>query len=296
MSDPPTCTIGPLTIGSGALVLIAGPCVAENLQLCLDVASEMADVCEQLGIGYVFKASFDKANRSSADSYRGPGLARGLDWLATVRAKIGVPVTSDVHEPGQVAPAAGVLDCLQIPAFLCRQTDLLTEAGRTGKAVNIKKGQFMAPWDMEQAVRKVRNAGSENVLLTERGNSFGYNRLVTDFCGIPVMRAYAPVVFDATHSVQEPGAFFQGIDRASMQTEPPSQEDSPIPERGRASGGRREHAPLLACAAMGAGADALFIETHPDPPAALSDPASMIPLAEMESLLRRCLAIFQAAR
>jgi 2-dehydro-3-deoxyphosphooctonate aldolase (KDO 8-P synthase) len=267
-----TCAAGPVTIGAGRLALLAGPCVAESLQLCLDVASEMADICEKLGIGYVFKASYDKANRSSGDTYRGPGPQRGLDWLAAVREKIGVPVTSDVHGPAQVAPAAGVLDCIQIPAFLCRQTDLLVEAGKTGKAVNIKKGQFMAPWDMEQAVRKVRGAGADNVLLTERGTSFGYNRLVTDFCSIPVMQAFAPVAFDVTHSVQEPGAL------------------------GTASSGRREHAPVLAAAAMAAGADALFIETHPDPPTALSDSACMIPLAEMEALLRRCLAIFSAAR
>jgi 2-dehydro-3-deoxyphosphooctonate aldolase (KDO 8-P synthase) len=272
MNPQHTCAIGSLTIGAGSLVLIAGPCVAESLQLCLDVASEMADVCGNLGIGYIFKASYDKANRSIAESFRGPGLQRGLDWLSTVREKIGVPVTCDVHDPSQVAAAAGVLDCIQIPAFLCRQTDLLVEAGRTGKAVNVKKGQFMAPWDMEQAVRKIRDAGADNVLLTERGSSFGYNRLINDFCGIPIMQAFAPVVFDATHSVQEPGAL------------------------GASSGGRREHAPLLAAAAMAAGADALFVETHPDPPAAKSDAASMIPLAEMESLLSRCLAIFSAAR
>jgi 2-dehydro-3-deoxyphosphooctonate aldolase (KDO 8-P synthase) len=206
------------------------------------------------------------------DGYRGPGLRKGLDWLRTVRDRVGVPVVSDVHEEPQVAPAAEVLDCIQIPAFLCRQTDLLVAAGRTGKCVNVKKGQFMAPWDMAQAVLKVRSTGNDNVLLTERGTSFGYNRLVTDFRGIPQMRLYAPVVFDATHSVQEPGGL------------------------GASSGGQREFAPVLAGAAMAAGADALFIETHPDPASAKSDGPNVIALADVEAVLRRCVRIFRAAR
>jgi len=267
-----TCKIGPVLIGSGSLVVIAGPCVAESLELCLSVAERVAKICRRLGVGYVFKASYDKANRSSAESFRGPGLAKGLEWLSAVRERTGAAVLSDVHEVGQVAPAAEVLDCIQIPAFLCRQSDLLTEAGKSNCPVNIKKGQFMAPWDMRGAVEKVRRAGGEQVLLTERGTSFGYNRLVTDFRAIPQMQQFAPVAFDATHSVQEPGAL------------------------GDVSGGRREYAPVLAAAAMAAGADALFIETHPEPQKAKSDAATQIPLGQLEQVLRQCLAIFTAAR
>ena len=264
--------VGSVRIGSGTLALIGGPCVAESLELCLAVAERLAKICARLGIGYVFKSSYDKANRSSLASFRGPGLQKGLQWLAAVRQKVGVPVLSDVHEPSQVSPAAGVLDCIQIPAFLCRQTDLLLAAGKSGKAVNIKKGQFIAPWDMELAVQKVRSAGCEHVLLTERGTCFGYNRLVSDLRAIPQMQQFAPVVFDATHSVQEPGGL------------------------GTSSGGQREYAPLLALGALAAGADGLFMETHPQPQDALSDAASQIPLDEMEELLGKCLAIFRAAR
>jgi 2-dehydro-3-deoxyphosphooctonate aldolase (KDO 8-P synthase) len=262
--------IANVEIGGGALVLIAGPCLAESRQLCLDVAGALAEICRKLSIGVVFKASCDKANRTRLDSSRGPGLEEGLGWLADVKKQFSLPVLSDVHETRQVAEAAEVLDCLQIPAFLCRQTDLLVAAGRTGKCVNIKKGQFMAPWDMAGAVEKVRSSGNDNVLLTERGTCFGYNRLVTDLRAIPEMQRYAPVVFDATHSVQEPAAL------------------------GTASGGRREYVPMLAAAAMVAGADALFLETHPNPAKALSDAATMLPLGEMESVLRRCLAVRQA--
>ena len=272
MKASSVCQIGPVAVGAGRLGLIAGPCMAESLEMSLEVASRMVDVCSRLDIGYVFKASYDKANRSSIDSYRGPGLELGLGWLAAVKERIGVPVLSDVHEVAQVAPAAEVLDCIQIPAFLCRQSDLLTAAAETNLPVNIKKGQFVAPWDMKLAVEKVRRAGGAQVLLTERGTCFGYNRLVTDFCGIAQMQQFAPVVFDATHSVQQPGGL------------------------GNVSGGQREYAPLLAAAAMAAGADALFIETHPDPPKAKSDAACQIPLDEMEPLLRRCLAVFQATR
>ena len=272
MTNANSCNIGPVAIGEGTLAVIAGPCVAESRQMCLDIAARMAEICGRLGIGYIFKASYDKANRSSADGFRGPGLSEGLAWLADVAKEVGVPVLSDVHEAAQVAPAAEVLDCIQIPAFLCRQTDLLLAAGQTGKCVNIKKGQFMAPWDMKLAVEKVASTGNSQVLLTERGTFFGYNRLVTDFRGIAQMRQYAPVVFDATHSVQEPGGL------------------------GNASGGQREFAPALAAASLVMGADALFIETHPDPGQAKSDAASQVPLDEMESILRKCLAVFNAAR
>ncbi|MBS3734450.1 MAG: 3-deoxy-8-phosphooctulonate synthase [Phycisphaerae bacterium] len=280
MCDPPTCSIDPIVVGSHAPVLIAGPCVAESLELCLQVARDLREVCAALDVPFVFKASYDKANRTRADSYRGPGLTTGLEWLAEVRRDVGVPVLSDVHAPAQVGPASDVLDCLQIPAFLCRQTDLLIEAGRSGKPVNIKKGQFMAPQDMAHAVDKVRHgarAGAERrgdaqVMITERGTSFGYNRLVTDFRAIVQMRQFAPVVFDATHSVQEPGGL------------------------GGASGGQRQFAPLLAQAAMAVGADALFVETHPQPDSALSDAACMVPLDRMRPMLQRCLAVAQAAR
>ena len=266
------CRIADVEIGGAQMVLIAGPCSAESLQLCLDVAARMSEICKKLGIAYIFKASYDKANRSSPTAFRGPGLATGLDWLKTVREQIAVPVLSDVHEVSQVQPAAEVLDCLQIPALLSRQTDLIQAVAKTGLPINIKKGQFMAPWDMAQPVQKVRATGNQQVLITERGTTFGYNRLVTDFRSIPQMQQYAPVVFDATHSVQEPAAL------------------------GEASGGRREYVPVLAAAAVAAGADALFIETHPDPEKAKSDAATQLPLAQMEPLLQRCLGVYHAVR
>ena len=269
--NPNPCAIGPVVVGNRRLAVIAGPCMAESLELCMQVAEQMSGICRRLGIGYVFKASYDKANRSSGSSYRGPGLEQGLAWLSAVRQAFNVPVLTDIHTVEQAAPVAAVVDCLQIPAFLCRQTDLLLAAAATGKPVNVKKGQFMAPWDMKQAVEKIRAAGNAQVMLTERGTFFGYNRLVTDFRGIAQMRQYAPVVFDATHSVQEPGGL------------------------GDASGGQRQFAPLLASASLAAGADALFIETHPRPDEALSDAASQIPLAQMEQTLTRCLAVYQAA-
>jgi len=272
MTSRQTCRIGPVVFGADRLALIAGPCLAESLPLCLDVAKALAELCRRLDVGFVFKASFDKANRTSGDSDRGPGLQKGLAWLREVRDAVGVPVLSDIHEPAQAAPAAEALDALQIPAFLCRQTDLLLAAGRAGKPVNVKKGQFMAPWDMKQAVEKLRSVGNEQVLLTERGTCFGYNRLVTDLRAIPQMQQFAPVVFDATHSVQEPGGL------------------------GNATGGQRQYAPLLAAAAVAAGADALFFETHPDPPRAKSDAAVQVPLDEMEPTLARCLAVFRAVR
>ena len=266
------CSIGPVEFGAGKLALIAGPCLAESFELCLHVARTLAEICRRLNIGYVFKASYDKANRTSGASERGPGLERGLEWLAEIRRQVGVPILSDVHDCQQVAPAGKVLDCLQIPAFLCRQTDLLLEAGRTGKTVNVKKGQFVAPADMKQAADKVRSTGNQQVLLTERGTFFGYNRLVTDFRAIPQMQVFAPVVFDATHSTQEPGGL------------------------GTASGGERKYAPLLAKASLAAGADALFIETHPDPANALSDAAVQVPLDQMDHLLRQCAAFYKLAR
>jgi 2-dehydro-3-deoxyphosphooctonate aldolase (KDO 8-P synthase) len=272
MTVPPPCTIGNVEFGTGQLALIAGPCLAESLDLCREVAAPLAEFCGTLGIGYVFKASFDKANRSSPAGDRGPGLEQGLAWLATIKEEFGLPVLTDIHLPDQAAVAAEVVDALQIPAFLCRQTDLLVAAGRTGKAVNIKKGQFMAPWDMQNAVRKVRAMDNDNVLLTERGTSFGYNTLVSDMRAIPQMRAFAPVVFDGTHSVQQPGGL------------------------GSASGGQREFVATLAQAALAAGADALFLEVHPDPANALSDAACQLPLAGIETLLKRCRALFRAVR
>jgi len=266
-----TATIGDVKFGGGRPALIAGPCMAESLELCLEVATVLRDICRPLGIGFVFKASFDKANRSSAGGYRGPGLSTGLEWLARVRAEVGVPVLTDVHEVEQVGPTASVADCLQIPAFLCRQTDLLVAAGAAGKCVNIKKGQFMAPWDMKQAAEKVRSTGNANVMLTERGTFFGYNRLVTDLRSIPEMQPFAPVIFDATHSVQEPGGL-----------------------GGNASGGQRRYAPMLATAAITAGVDGLFIEAHPNPDQAKSDAACQLPLSQMGAVLTRCLAVHKA--
>lgn len=252
---------------------IAGPCVVESEELCLRVAEILATQCRALGVAYVFKASFDKTNRSSAKSFRGPGLEAGLAVLAKVRATLGVPVLTDIHGEEQCAPVAAAVDILQIPAFLCRQTDLVLAAVRTGAIVNIKKGQFLAPKDMEQVVEKARAAGGERLLLTERGTTFGYNNLVVDMRSIPIMRAFGfPVVFDATHSVQLPGG---GGDR---------------------SAGERQYAPVLARAAIAAGANGLFIETHPEPDQALSDGPNMIPLKEMPKLLEQLVRLFEAAR
>lgn len=259
------------TIGTGTLTLIAGPCVIESESLCLQVAYEGKAICERVGIPYVFKASFDKANRTSLHSFRGPGIEEGLRVLAEVKQQVGVPVTTDIHEPWQAERVAEVVDLLQIPAFLCRQTDLLVAAARTGKPVNVKKGQFMAPWDMRHVVEKLRGAGAAGVMLTERGVSFGYNTLVVDFASLPQMRALGvPVVFDATHSVQLPGG------------------------AGSRSGGRREFIPHLVRAAVAVGVDALFMEVHPDPDKGLSDPATMFPLGELEGLLKQVVAIQEA--
>jgi 2-dehydro-3-deoxyphosphooctonate aldolase (KDO 8-P synthase) len=267
----PSARLGPFTLGPGnALVLIAGPCVIESREHSLDLAERIAGVARRLNLPYVFKASFDKANRSSIHSFRGPGLEDGLKILAEVRERAGVPVLSDVHEPSQAATAGKVLDCLQVPAFLCRQTDLLLACGRAGKCVNIKKGQFLSAEKMLLAAEKVRETGNPDVLLTDRGTTFGYERLVNDMTGLAVMRRFAPVVFDATHSVQHPGT------------------------AGKTTGGARECIPLLARAAVAAGVDALFLEVHEDPRNAKSDAATVWPLAELEPLLRSCLRIREA--
>lgn len=243
------------------MVLFAGPCAAESYDICMETGSVVKAICEKLGIDYIFKSSFDKANRTSAGSYRGPSKDGGLDILARVKKELQVPLVTDVHESYQCAEAAAVVDVLQIPAFLCRQTDLLRAAARTGKAVKIKKGQFMAPEDMKYAVEKVRAEGNDKVFLTERGASFGYHTLVVDMRALPVMRQYTPVIFDVTHSVQQPGG------------------------QGGSSGGQREFAPFLARAAAATGVDGFFIETHPNPSKALSDGPNMIPLHEMEAFL-----------
>lgn len=243
-----------------SLTLVAGPCVIENADLVYAIAARVKAICEPLGIDYIFKASFDKANRSSVHSYRGPGLDQGLRILASVRA-LGLPILTDIHEPSQAGPAAEVADILQIPAFLCRQTDLLIAAGRTGRTVNVKKGQFLAPQDMIHVVEKIRSTGNHDIVLTERGSSFGYNNLVVDMRSLAIMRSLGvPVVFDATHSVQTPGGL------------------------GATSGGAPEFIPTLARAATAAGIDGLFVETHNDPPRALSDGANALPLPQLGPL------------
>jgi 2-dehydro-3-deoxyphosphooctonate aldolase (KDO 8-P synthase) len=255
------------------LSLIAGPCVIESEELCLRVAASLKKTCDRLGIFYVFKASYDKANRTSGKSFRGPGIEAGLETLATVRKKIGVPVLTDVHTEAQVAASAEVVDVLQIPAFLCRQTDLIDAAARTGKIVNLKKGQFLSPKEMGQVVDKARAAGAKKLLVTERGTTFGYNNLVADMRSIPILRGFGfPVIFDATHSVQLPGG---GGDKSS---------------------GQREFAPVLARCAIVAGANGIFMETHPQPERALSDGPNMIPLKEMPALLANLLKIWRASR
>ncbi|MDP8242674.1 MAG: 3-deoxy-8-phosphooctulonate synthase [Candidatus Hinthialibacter antarcticus] len=259
-------------IGGDLPVFIAGPCVIESRGLCIDVAQRLKELTSKLGVPFIFKASFDKANRTSGQSFRSIGFEKSLEILAEVRAQIGVPVLTDVHERDHVKQVADVVDVLQIPAFLCRQTDLLEACAQVDKPVNIKKGQFMAPQDMQHAAEKIRAVGRGRVCLTERGSSFGYHNLVVDMRSLVVMRQYAPVIFDATHSVQQPGA------------------------AGGASGGQREYVSPLARAAAAVGVDGFFIETHPDPQQALSDGPNMVPLNEMEPLLRSLLAIHQAAR
>lgn len=268
-----TTTIWKSLTDTRRLFLIAGPCVIENEKLCLDVAAQLKRTCARLGITYVFKASFDKANRTSGKSFRGPGLEAGLEILAKVRERFGVPVLTDVHTEAQASVAADVVDILQIPAFLCRQTDLIEAAVVTGKIVNLKKGQFLSPAEMGQVVAKAQAAGGKHLLLTERGTSFGYNNLVADLRSIPIMKRFGfPVIFDATHSVQLPGG------------------------GGTASSGQREFAPVLAKAALAAGANGLFIETHPLPDKAMSDGPNMIPLAEMPALLKAMLKVFDTVK
>jgi len=263
--------IGKVEVGLDTpLFAIAGPCVIETKDICLDIADKLADIGERVGVGMIFKASFDKANRSSLQSFRGPGLEKGLKILAAVHRETNLPVMTDVHEPAQAAPASEVVDCLQIPAFLCRQTDLLVACGRTGKPVNIKKGQFLSPTEMNNAAEKVRSCGNEKIMLTERGTFFGYNRLVNDMTAIYSMKKLGfPVVFDATHSTQQPGGL------------------------GTESGGQREMTPILAKAAVAAGANGLFIEVHTEPDKAKSDAASIIPIAWLEDLLKLCKEIFE---
>jgi len=255
------------------LALIAGPCVVESEELCLSVATSLKKTCAKLGISYVFKASFDKDNRTSPRSYRGPGIQEGLEVLAKVRERLQVPVLTDVHTEEQVAEAAKVVDVLQIPAFLCRQTDLIVAAVKTGKIVNLKKGQFLSPPEMGQVVEKARVAGGKKLLVTERGTTFGYNNLVSDMRAIPILSNLGfPVIFDATHSVQLPGG---GGDKSS---------------------GQRQFAPVLSRSAIAAGANGIFIETHPDPEQALSDGPNMIPLGEMAGLLSSLLKVWAAVR
>ena len=264
--------VGTVTIGDGHPVLIAGPCLAESLDLCRQVADKLASICSVLSVQFIFKASFDKANRSGAGSDRGMGIDRGLQVLADIRDEFNVPVTTDVHLPDQALPVASVADLLQVPAFLCRQTDLLDACAETGKAVNVKKGQFLAPHDTGNIVDKLRAANASGIVLTERGTSFGYNNLVVDMPGLAVMRALGvPVCMDATHSAQRPGA------------------------GGNKSGGNREAVPYLAAAAAAVGIDALFLEVHPDPENALSDAATQWPLSQAEALLRRTMRIWKAA-
>lgn len=263
LSEDRIITIGDVQLGNHLpMVLIAGPCQIESRAHALEVAEALAAMARAAGIGLIYKSSFDKANRTSLAAARGVGVAQGLEILAEIRARFSIPVLTDVHESDQCQPAAEAVDVLQIPAFLCRQTDLLLAAGRTGRAVNVKKGQFLAPWEMAQVAAKIASTGNERILLTERGASFGYNTLVNDFRALPIMAETGyPVVFDATHSVQQPGG------------------------RGTSSGGERRFAPVLARAALAVGVAALFIETHPDPDHAPSDGPNMIPLADMPALI-----------
>ena len=255
-----------ITVGNGKIFLIAGPCVIESEDLVTEVAKKMKEITDKLGINYIFKASFDKANRSSISSFRGPGIDKGLEILARVKDKYGVALATDIHEPWQCEKAKEVIDLLQIPAFLCRQTDLLVAAAETGKAVNIKKGQFLAPWDMKNVVNKFREVGNENIMLCERGATFGYNNLVVDMRGLLEMRKFGfPVVFDATHSVQIPGG------------------------KGDSTGGNREYVYPLARAAVSVGIDGIFAEVHPDPDKGLSDGPNMLKLENVEEILTNLL-------
>ncbi|MEW6100942.1 MAG: 3-deoxy-8-phosphooctulonate synthase [Candidatus Omnitrophota bacterium] len=264
--------IGDVNIGGGnPLVLIAGPCVIESERVCLDTARRIRDITGKLGIPYIFKSSFDKANRLSLDSYRGPGIKKGLEVLSKVRQKVQVPVLSDVHCKNDISEAAAVLDMIQVPAFLCRQTDILVAAAKTKKPVNIKKGQFLAPWDILPIIKKVESTGNKSIVITERGFSFGYNNLVTDFRSLAIMREFGyPVIYDATHSIQLPGA------------------------RGGSSGGQRQFVDGLSRAAAAFGCDGLFLEVHPEPDNALCDGPNMIDLNSLEKLLKQVKKIEKA--
>ena len=259
-----------VSFGTEALALMAGPCVIESHDACLELAEALVGLTQKLGIPYIFKASFDKANRTSLSAYRGPGLEKGLETLAEVKARFNVPVVTDIHEPWQCAPVAEVCDVLQIPAFLCRQTDLVVAAAKTGRVINVKKGQFMAPEDMVNVVRKIESEGNNRIVLIERGASFGYHNLVVDMRSFPVMRSFGvPVIFDATHSVQLPGGL------------------------GNASGGQREFVRPLARAAAAIGIDALFCEIHPNPAKAFSDGPNSLDFKQAEELLTEIKAIFE---
>ena len=260
--------VGEVSIGCGKIVLIAGPCVIESESVCMKIAEELKSITQQIEIPFIFKASYDKANRTSHNSFRGPGLERGLRILEKVKTEFAIPVLSDVHCREEVESAACVLDILQIPAFLCRQTDLVVSAAKTGKPVNIKKAQFIAPWDVENVLEKIKSCGNENIVITERGTCFGYNNLVVDMRTFTQLRKFGyPVIFDATHSVQLPGG------------------------RGSESGGEREFVVPLSRAAIGAGCDGLFLEVHPNPDEALCDGPNMLPLGELRNLLEQVMAI-----
>ncbi len=260
-------------VGAGTPLLIAGPCVLESLEVALETALFMRQVAQETGFAYVFKSSFDKANRTSLASFRGPGLDKGLEMLAEIKVKAQVPVTSDIHEPWQAQPAAEVLDLIQIPAFLCRQTDLIVAAARTGRPLNIKKGQFVSPWDMRYALEKAHKAGAQGVMLTERGYTFGYRNLVVDMRAIPIMKSFGvPVIFDATHSVQLPG----GSEGSSA--------------------GEREFVAPLARAAVAVGVDGIFMEVHPDPEKALCDGPNSLPLTQVKPLLRALKDLYEVGR
>lgn len=260
-------------IGGDKLTIFAGPCAAESMEILDETAKGLKEITDKLDINFIFKSSFDKANRSSINSYRGPGLEKGLEMLQTIKSRYDIPIVTDIHTPDQAAPVSEVADVLQIPAFLCRQTDLLVAAAKTGKIVNIKKGQFLAPEQMGPLVKKIEDSGNNNILLTDRGTSFGYNNLVVDFRAISIMQEFGyPVVFDATHSVQLPGA------------------------NGTSSGGDRRFVPPLAKAAMAAGANALFFEVHPEPDKALCDGPNMIALKDAEELFKHCKDIFEIVR
>ncbi len=268
-----TVKIAHFEVGSGVPLLIAGPCVLETLEIALEVGSFMKELAHKLGFNYVFKSSFDKANRSSISSYRGPGFKKGLEMLAEIKTKLDVPIISDIHEPWQAEPAAEVLDIIQIPAFLCRQTDLILAAAKTKRPINIKKGQFMSPWDMINVIKKAEYGGAENVLLTERGYTFGYRNLVVDMRSLVIMRNLGvPVIFDATHSVQLPGG------------------------AGATSSGQREFIAPLARAAMAVGVDGIFMEVHPEPEKALCDGPNSLPLKDTEKVLKVLKDIFQVVK